>query len=600
MTLIRGSRTRRLPGMAAAAFLAVCVSVGLATASPAPARAASAGAASAGAASAHSAAARSAADSSSCPWLNQSLPVSQRLKMLMAKMTLADKINMVTGAGTSQPYVFYISAIPGLCIPAMGEEDGPVGVGDGLTGVTQLPSAVSLAATWDPALASQYGKVVGSEEHGKGAMVNLGPTVNIDRDPRWGRSFEAYTEDPYLNAALTVSDIDGVQSTGEMAQVKHYAVYNQETSRNTAADDAIISQRAEHEIYLPAFWAATQQAKASSVMCAYSSINGQYACENDYLLHTTLDQNWAFPGFVTSDYGATHSTVGSANAGNDQEMPSAVFYGPALTGRRAVRPGRHGHAEWHGVPHPDRAVPVQRVQQPAHRHHQHDRHHRGPSGHLDRGRRGRHGPAQEQRQHAAAEGQRRRIGRGDRSGGIGGAGVHRGRQRLRHRPVAGHPAAGHPGRRRVGHHRLVHPGPADRHGADAHPQLRAQPGLRVHRVRRDLHRHAHRPGDRDLRAGLPESRQLHDHQPVPGRQDHPGQPGDPAGVHLLGRRRPEGRPDLPAPAERGRPVRQPELGHPVRPGARHQRGGRRGQVGVDPRSSWCPTTPSRRPPTGPA
>ena len=338
MTLIRGSRTRRLPGMAAAAFLAVCVSVGLATASPAPARAASAGAASAGAASAHSAAARSAADSSSCPWLNQSLPVSQRLKMLMAKMTLADKINMVTGAGTSQPYVFYISAIPDLCIPAMGEEDGPVGVGDGLTGVTELPSAVSLAATWDPALASQYGKVVGSEEHGKGAMVDLGPTVNIDRDPRWGRSFEAYTEDPYLNAALTVSDIDGVQSTGEMAQVKHYAVYNQETSRNTAADDAIISQRAEHEIYLPAFWAATQQAKASSVMCAYSSINGQYACENDYLLHTTLDQNWAFPGFVTSDYGATHSTVGSADAGNDQEMPSAVFYGPALTA--AVQSGQ--------------------------------------------------------------------------------------------------------------------------------------------------------------------------------------------------------------------------------------------------------------------
>ncbi len=227
--------------------------------------------------------------------------------------------------------LFYISAIPDLCIPAMGEEDGPVGVGDGLTGVTELPSAVSLAATWDPALASQYGKVVGSEEHGKGAMVDLGPTVNIDRDPRWGRSFEAYTEDPYLNAALTVSDIDGVQSTGEMAQVKHYAVYNQETSRNTAADDAIISQRAEHEIYLPAFWAATQQAKASSVMCAYSSINGQYACENDYLLHTTLDQNWGFPGFVTSDYGATHSTVASADAGNDQEMPSAVFYGPALT-----------------------------------------------------------------------------------------------------------------------------------------------------------------------------------------------------------------------------------------------------------------------------
>src|ERR1700723_3862749 len=356
MTLIRGSRTRRLPGIAAAAFLAVLLPAGLASAASASAGSASAGSASAGSASAGSAsagsaaargAARTAGSSASCPWLNQSLTVSQRVQMLMAKMTLADKINMVTGAGTSEPYVFYISAIPDLCIPAMGEEDGPVGVGDGLTGVTQLPSAGSLAATGDRALASQYGKVVGSEEHGKGAMVDLGPTVNIDRDPRWGRSFEAYTEDPYLNSALTVSDIGGVQSQGEMAQVKHYAVYNQETSRNTAADDAIISQRAEHEIYLPAFWAATQQAKASSVMCAYSSINGQYACENDYLLHTTLDQNWAYPGFVTSDYGATHSTVQSADAGNDQEMPSAQFYGPAL--QSAVQDGQVSMATLNGM-----------------------------------------------------------------------------------------------------------------------------------------------------------------------------------------------------------------------------------------------------------
>jgi beta-glucosidase len=276
--------------------------------------------------------------SSSCPWLNQSLPVSQRVQMLMAQMTLADKINEVTGAGTSEPYVFYISAIPSLCIPAIGEEDGPVGVGDGLTGVTQMPAAVSLAATFDPSLAEQYGQVVGSEEHGKGAMVNLGPTINIDRDPRWGRSFEAYTEDPYLNSAMAVADIDGVQSTGEMAQVKHLAVYNQETNRNTPADDAIVSTRALQEIYLPGFQAATVQAKASSVMCAYSTINGQAACQNQYLMQDTLDQQWGYQGFVTSDYGATHSTVGSADAGLDQEMPSADFYGPAL--QTAVQQGQ--------------------------------------------------------------------------------------------------------------------------------------------------------------------------------------------------------------------------------------------------------------------
>jgi beta-glucosidase len=274
----------------------------------------------------------------SCPWLNQSLSIQQRVQMLMSQMTLANKINMVTGAGFSEPYVFYISAIPSLCVPAIGEEDGPLGPGDGLTGVTQLPGAVSLAATFDPALARQYGQVIGSEERGKGAMVNLGPTVNIDRDPRWGRSFEAFTEDPFLNSAMAVGEIDGVQSQDEMSQVKHLAVYNQETNRNTPADDAIVSERTLHEIYLPAFWAATQEAKASSVMCAYSTINGEFACQNQYLMRTTLDQRWGFPGFVTSDYQAIHSTVQSADAGTDQEMPAPQYYGSAL--EAAVQSGQ--------------------------------------------------------------------------------------------------------------------------------------------------------------------------------------------------------------------------------------------------------------------
>ena len=314
---------RHFPRMAVVAgLLAVVLPVGLAVAaSPAAAAGSS-----------------RAASSPSCPWLDQSLPVSKRVSLLLAQMTLADKINEVTGAGFSEPYVFYISAIPSLCIPAIGEEDGPVGVGDGLTGVTQMPAAVSLAATFDQSLATQYGQVVGSEEHGKGAMVNLGPTVNIDRDPRWGRSFEAYTEDPFLNASMATADIDGVQSQGEMAQVKHLAVYNQETNRNTPADNAIVSTRALNEIYLPAFWAATVQAKASSVMCAYSTINGQAACQNQYLMKTTLDQRWAFPGFVTSDYQATHSTVPSADAGMDQEMPAPQYYGSAL--QAAVESGQ--------------------------------------------------------------------------------------------------------------------------------------------------------------------------------------------------------------------------------------------------------------------
>ncbi len=311
----RLARFQRFPRLAVAAGLAaVVLPAGVALAgSPASA-----------------AGAHGAASTASCPWLNQSLPVSQRVSMLLSQMTLADKINEVTGAGYSEPYVFYISAIPSLCIPAIGEEDGPVGVGDGLTGVTQMPAAVSLAATFDPSLATQYGQVVGAEEHAKGAMINLGPTINIDRDPRWGRSFEAYTEDPYLNSAMAVGFIDGVQSQGEMSMVKHYAVYNQETNRNTPADDAIVSERALHEIYLPGFWAATNVAKASSVMCSYSTINGVPACQNQYLIGNTLDSRWAFPGFVTSDYAATHSTLQSADAGLDQEMPAAEYYGSDL------------------------------------------------------------------------------------------------------------------------------------------------------------------------------------------------------------------------------------------------------------------------------
>jgi beta-glucosidase len=319
-------RGRRFPGTAAVAgFLGLVLPLSLAVrCRPAP--------------PAESVRPAAAASDASCPWLSQSLPIGQRVRLLLAHMTPANKINMVTGAGSSERYVFYIAAIPSLCVPAIGEEDGPTGVGDGLTGVTQLPSAVSLAATFDPSLADRYGQVVGAEERGKGAMVNLGPTVNIDRDPRWGRSFEAYTEDPFLNGAIAAADIDGVQSQGEMAQVKHFAVYNQETNRNTSADDAIVSTRALHEIYLPAFYAAAMKARASSVMCAYSTINGQAACQNQYLMRATLDRRWGFPGFVTSDYGATHSTVPSAAAGLDQEMPAAQYYGSAL--RAAVEDRR--------------------------------------------------------------------------------------------------------------------------------------------------------------------------------------------------------------------------------------------------------------------
>ncbi len=286
-----------------------------------------------------------AAGAASCPWVHSRAPVGVRVRQLLRRMTLTDKLAMVDGVGYAtgtSGYVGHLAANPALCIPALKLEDGPQGVADGVPGVTQLPAPVSLASTWDPALDRAYGTVVGSEERGKGADVNLGPTVNIVRDPRWGRAFESYGEDPYLSGQTAVGFIGGVQSQGVMSQVKHWAVYNQETNRNTPADDALVSQRTMHEIYMPQFEAAVTQGRAASVMCSYSTINGQYACQNRYLMNV-LDREWHFPGFVTSDWGGTHSTVPSARAGLDMQMPGgtllgADYYGAPL--KKAVRDGR--------------------------------------------------------------------------------------------------------------------------------------------------------------------------------------------------------------------------------------------------------------------
>ena len=206
-----------------------------------------------------------AAAAVSCPWVGSGAPIPQRVSQLLAAMTVAQKVTVLTGASGSS-YVGFTPAIGPLCIPAMNLEDGLAGVGDGRGSVTQLPAPVDVAATWDTAAERLYGQVIGAEQAAKGSSVDLGPTINIVRDPRWGRAFESIREDPYLNGALGAADIQGVQSTGVMAQVKHFAVYNQETNRNTPSDNAVVSTRAEQEIYLPAFAGSTQQGATSSVM----------------------------------------------------------------------------------------------------------------------------------------------------------------------------------------------------------------------------------------------------------------------------------------------------------------------------------------------
>jgi beta-glucosidase len=268
--------------------------------------------------------------STACPWVGSAAPISQRVSMLLAKMTVAQKVALLAGTSGSG-YVGFVPAIGSLCVPALNMQDGPAGVGDGMTGVTQLPAPVAVAATWDTSAEQTYGHLIGAEQAAKGTNVDLGPTINIVRDPRWGRAFESIGEDPYLNGTMGAANIRGVQSAGVMAMVKHLAVYNQETNRNTAADNAVVRNQAMQEIYLPAFQAAVQQGAASSVMCSYSYVNGRAACQNPYTIRTALRHQDGFGGFVTSDWGGTHSTAASADAGLDMDMPgSDGYFGRAL------------------------------------------------------------------------------------------------------------------------------------------------------------------------------------------------------------------------------------------------------------------------------
>ncbi|WP_207892087.1 glycoside hydrolase family 3 C-terminal domain-containing protein [Streptacidiphilus pinicola] len=292
-----------------------------------------------GAGAANAATAAATGVSAACPWVHSSAPIPQRVSQVLARMTLDQKISLMSGVGSR--YSGATPAIGSLCIPATTLADGPAGVGDdnGFQGATQLPAPVDLAATWDTSAERTYGQVIGAEQAAKGATIDLGPTINITRDPRWGRAFETVGEDPYLNGQMGAADILGVQSTGVMAQVKHLAVYNQETNRNTPADNAIVSDQALQEIYLPAFQTAVQQSAPSSVMCSYSTINNTPACQNTQILDSALRKQFGFTGFVTSDWSATQSTVASANAGLDQDMPPGdPYYGNAL--KSAVTSGQ--------------------------------------------------------------------------------------------------------------------------------------------------------------------------------------------------------------------------------------------------------------------
>ena len=182
-------------------------------------------------------------------------------------------------------------------------EDGPSGVGDGNGGVTAFPDGENAAATFDPTLVQQEGSAMGAEFAGKGANVSLGPTTNLVRDPRWGRTYETYGEDPYLAGQITSAEVEGMQSQGVMAMVKHVAAYDQEQYPN-GTNNETVSQQALEELYLAPFQTTSQQSAPASMMCSYAVVNNAASCESAELLQDGLYEQANYGGFVTSDWGA--------------------------------------------------------------------------------------------------------------------------------------------------------------------------------------------------------------------------------------------------------------------------------------------------------
>ncbi len=273
------------------------------------------------------------------PWMSASLSPDERAALLLAQMTLAEKIAMVHGE--YGPYGFYNTPIPRLGIPALTMADGPIGIHVSNNAVnegkaTAFPAPIALAATWDPATAEQYGDLIGNEAEATGHNVFLGPGLDIARVPVFGRLFEALGEDPRLTGQMAAGYIRGVQSHPIVATAKHYNVNTQEQHR--MGIDAHVDERTLQEIYTLPFAIVVKEAQLGAAMGAFNKVNGLFACEQPHLLTDILKQQLGFTGWVMSDYGATQSTIAAANAGLDQEMPAGTFFGDRL--EEAIQAGQ--------------------------------------------------------------------------------------------------------------------------------------------------------------------------------------------------------------------------------------------------------------------
>jgi beta-glucosidase len=284
--------------------------------------------------------------------MDTSLDPDTRADLMIHEMTLDEKIQLVHGDGWGvlragarvapghNGGAGFVPGIPRLHLPDINLADSAYGVRMAAYQgryATALPSVLGMSASWDPDAAFLYGSVIGRELRAMGFNMSIGGGVDLIREPRNGRNFEYSSEDPILAGTMVGQLARGVQSNHIMGDIKHYVLNDQETGRNTL--DAILDRRALRETDLLAFQIAITMAKPAGVMCSYNHVNGDYACENDYILNQVLKHDWGFQGFVLSDWGGTHSTVKAALAGLDQDQPGDDnFFSEPL--KRAILAGQ--------------------------------------------------------------------------------------------------------------------------------------------------------------------------------------------------------------------------------------------------------------------
>ena len=260
-------------------------------------------------------------------YLDKSKNIESRVEDALSRMTLDEKIAVIHAQSK-----FSSAGVKRLGIPEFWTDDGPMGVrpdvlwdegeqaGQTNASCLALPARTCLAASWNPSLAYSFGKALGEEGRYRKKNMILGPGVNIIRSPLGGRNFEYFSEDPYLVSLMCVPYIKGLQSNNVSACVKHYALNNSEEYRNEV--NVKISDRALHEIYLPAFHAAVTKGNVWAVMGAYNLYNNQHNCYNEILVNKILKGDWKFDGVLVSDWGGAHNTMEAIRGGLDMEFGS--------------------------------------------------------------------------------------------------------------------------------------------------------------------------------------------------------------------------------------------------------------------------------------